>query len=156
MGDRNEATTDTYDREDELIMQVIRNRPDSQSAPAEHFTGQVWVDPIAIAELPSRARAFSVHFTPGARSAWHQHPHGQILHVIEGQGLVQQRGGPIEAIRAGDTIVTLPGEWHWHGAAPGNFMTHLAIQEADDDRVDAYWGMHVTDAEYDTPDGHRP
>lgn len=129
-------------------MQVIRTRPDSQPAPPERFTGNVWVDPIAIADPPSRVRAFSVHFTPGARSAWHQHPHGQILHVLEGQGLVQQRGRPVEQIRAGDTIVTLPGEWHWHGATPGTFMTHLAIQEADDDRVDAYWGDQVTDEQY--------
>jgi len=129
-------------------MHVIRTHPDSQPAPAERFTGSVFVDELAIAEQPSRLRAFSVHFTPGARSAWHQHPNGQILHVLEGVGRVQQRGGQIQQIRAGDTIVTLPGEWHWHGAAPGHLMTHLAIQEADDDRIDAYWGDHVTDPEY--------
>jgi quercetin dioxygenase-like cupin family protein len=64
-----------------------------------------------------------VHFTPGARSAWHRHPYGQILQVIEGVGRVQAEGGPLHEIRAGDTIVTGPGEHRWHGAAPGSFMT---------------------------------
>jgi quercetin dioxygenase-like cupin family protein len=127
---------------------VIRQRPDSRRAPAENFNGIAFVDELAVAEAPSRLRAFSVHFTPGARSAWHRHPFGQILHVTEGEGRVQTRGGPVQHIRAGDTIVTRPGEWHWHGAAPATFMTHTAIQEADDDRCDAYWGNHVTDDEY--------
>jgi quercetin dioxygenase-like cupin family protein len=134
-------------------MQVIRTGPDSQSPPAERFTGTVWLDPIAVAALPSRLRISRVHFSPGARTAWHQHPLGQILHVLEGRGRVQQRGHPVEEFQAGDTIITLPGEWHWHGAAPGTFMTHLAIQEADDDRNDVYWGAHVTDEEYRL---HRP
>jgi len=133
-------------------MDVIRTRPDSQPGPADRFTGTVWIDPISIQDPPSRVRAFSVHFTPCARTAWHQHPRGQILHVLEGRGRVQQRGKPVEEVRAGDTIVTLPGEWPWHGAAPGSFMTHLAIQEADDDGIDAYWGEHTTDDEYQAPD----
>lgn len=129
-------------------MHVIRTHPDSQLGPAERFTGTVWIDQLAIADTPSRLRAFSVHFTPGARSAWHQHPYGQILHVLEGIGRVQQRGGQVQEIRGGDTIITLPGEWHWHGAAPRSLMTHLAIQEADDARTDAYWAEHVTNDEY--------
>ena len=123
---------------------------------AETFTGVVFQDPVVVTEAPSRMGGSVVTFTPGARTAWHQHPRGQILYVVEGHGLVQQRGRPVEQIRAGDTIVTLPGEWHWHGAAPGAFMTHLAIQEVDNDRIDAYWGEHVTDQEYhDVPGRDR-
>lgn len=129
-------------------MIVIRNHPDSAPAPADRFTGTVFVDELAVAEPPSRLRAFSVHFTPGARSAWHSHPFGQILHVTEGVGRVQAEGGPLYEIRAGDTIVTRPGECHWHGAAPGSFMTHIALQEADDDRIDAYWREQVDDQTY--------
>jgi quercetin dioxygenase-like cupin family protein len=129
-------------------MHVIRTGPESQSPPAERFTGTVWIDPIASAAPPSRLRVARVHFSPSARTAWHRHPLGQILHVLEGRGRVQQRGHPVSDFQAGDTIVTLPGEWHWHGAAPGTFMTHLAIQEADDDCNDVYWGEHVTDDEY--------
>ncbi|CAO5186093.1 (R)-mandelonitrile lyase [Frankia sp. AiPs1] len=138
-------------------MIVIRTHPDSTPAPAERFTGSVFVDELAIAETPSRLRAFSVHFTPGARSAWHCHPFGQILHVTEGVGRVQAEGGLLHEIRAGDTIVTNPGEYHWHGAAPGTFMTHIAIQEADDDRVDASWREHVDVSTYTaTPDAQPP
>ena len=129
-------------------MIVNRTRPDSRPAPPENFTGIVFVDELAVADEPSRLRAFSVHFTPGARSAWHRHPFGQILHVTEGEGRVQAKGGPVQRIRAGDTIVTKPGEWHWHGASPTTFMTPTAIQEADDARCDAYWGAHVTNDEY--------
>jgi quercetin dioxygenase-like cupin family protein len=108
----------------------------------------VFVDELVIASPPSRLRAFSVHFTPGARSAWHSHPYGQILHVLEGVGRVQVEGGPLHEVRPGDTVLTLPGEYHWHGAAPGHFMTHIAMQEADDDQIDAYWREHVDDATY--------
>jgi len=117
----------------------------------EHFTGIVWIDEIAVTELPARLRAFSVHFTPTARTVWHQHPYGQVLHVLEGTGLVQRRDGPIEEIRAGDTVRFDPHEWHWHGASPTTFMTHLAMQEADDHGVDAHWGAHVSDDEYPAP-----
>jgi quercetin dioxygenase-like cupin family protein len=127
---------------------VIRNHPDSTPAPADRFTGAVFVDELAVADPPSRVRAFSVHFTPGARSAWHRHPFGQILHVIEGVGRVQAEGDPVREIRGGDTVVTKPGEYHWHGAAPGSVMTHIAIQEADDDRVDAYWREQVDESTY--------
>ena len=132
-------------------MFVVRDHPESSPAPAERFTGQVFVDELVIASPPSRLRAFSVHFTPGARSAWHSHPYGQILHVLEGVGRVQAEGGPPREIRPGDTVLTLPGEYHWHGAAPGHFMTHIAMQEADDDHIDAYWREHVDDATYSAP-----
>jgi|SRR5882757_2604495 len=129
-------------------MIVVRTHPESTPAPADRFTGQVYVDELVIADTPSRLRAFSVHFTPGARSAWHRHPYGQILHVLEGIGRVQAEGGLLQEIRAGDTVLTLPNEYHWHGAAPGHFMTHIAMQEADDDLIDAYWREHVDEVTY--------
>jgi quercetin dioxygenase-like cupin family protein len=129
-------------------MEITRTRPESRRGPGDWFTGDVWIDPIAAPPAPARLRAFSVHFTPGARTAWHRHPLGQVIHVTEGAGLAQRRGGPIEPIRAGDTVRFEPGEEHWHGAAPGTFMTHLALQEAGDDGVDADWGQHVSDEEY--------
>lgn len=91
----------------------------------------------------------SVHFTPGARTAWHQHTVGQTLHVTGGVAWTQARGGRVEEVTAGETVHTPPGEWHWHGAAPDRFMTHLAIWEAPGgDAVETEWGKHVTDAEY--------
>ena len=85
-----------------------------------------------------------VRFTPGARTNWHSHALGQTLHVTDGVGLVQSRGGKVTVIRPGDVIHTPPGEEHWHGAAPDDVMVHTAIWEDDD----AAWGDHVTDEEY--------
>ena len=84
-----------------------------------------------------------MHFAPGARTAWHSHSIGQTLYVTEGEGRVQSRGGPIVTTRHGDVLYTPGGEWHWHGAAPDHFMTHLSMSEGD-----AEWGEHVGDSEY--------
>ena len=92
--------------------------------------------------------AANVHFAPGARTAWHTHPHGQTIWVTEGEGRAQRRGGPVEVIRAGDRVFFAPGEDHWHGAAPDRFMTHLAMHQVGDDGSAVAWGDHVTDAEY--------
>ncbi len=130
-------------------MEISRKRRDTIPGPKDWFTGSVWMDEIAAPAPPARTRVLSVHFAPGARTAWHYHPFGQVLHVTEGAGLVQSRGGgDPEPIRAGDTVNAEAGEWHWHGAGPATFMTHLAIQEADGDGQTAMWGNHVTDEEY--------
>lgn len=129
-------------------MQITRNSVDTNAGPREWFTGTVYVDTIATPAGPSRLSASSVHFTPGARTAWHKHPNGQTIYVIEGIGLAQRRGGPIEIIRPGDRVFFEPHEDHWHGAARNRFMTHLAMLEVDDKGNNATWGEHVTDQEY--------
>jgi quercetin dioxygenase-like cupin family protein len=128
-------------------MEVLRasQRPETGRGSADWFTGEVWIDPISTGP---HVRLLSVHFAPGARTAWHTHPFGQTLHVTEGAGLIQTRGAPVEPIRAGDTVHFEPNEDHWHGAGPSSFMTHLAMQEIADDGSDAVWGEHVSDAEY--------
>jgi len=129
-------------------MKITRTRPASSRGSAEWFSGVVWVDAIATPPPPSRMRLVSVHFAPGARAAWHRHPMGQTIHVTEGVGLAQRRGGPLELIRAGDTVWFAPDEEHWHGAAPEHFMTHLALHETDETGEATHWGAHVTDEEY--------
>ncbi|HEX3606607.1 MAG TPA: cupin domain-containing protein [Candidatus Dormibacteraeota bacterium] len=129
-------------------MDVIRHRPESRPGPAENFTGTVWIDTIVVTSPGSRLRANSVHFSPGARTAWHAHRNGQVLHVTEGTGRAQERGGPLHEIRAGDTVVSTAGEWHWHGAAPHHFMTHIGMSDAGDGIDDTTWGAHLTDVEY--------
>lgn len=129
-------------------MEVQESHP-STKGPSELFTGDVWFDVIVAGEAPSRMRCNAVHFSPGAHTAWHTHAVGQTLHVTEGIGLVQSRGGELVEMRPGDTIYTPPGEWHWHGAHPDHFMTHLALWEApEDDRPETEWGDHVTPEEY--------
>jgi quercetin dioxygenase-like cupin family protein len=131
-------------------MQITRNSVQTAAGPSEWFTGAVYIDTVATPSEGSRLSASSVHFTPGARTAWHTHPNGQTIYVIEGVGLCQRRGGPIEVIRPGDRVFFEPAEDHWHGAAQDRFMTHLAMLEVDDEGNPATWGDHVTDEEYDT------
>jgi quercetin dioxygenase-like cupin family protein len=131
-------------------MQITRSSIDTNTGPSDWFTGSVYIDPVAAPSEPSRLAAASVHFTPGARTAWHTHPNGQTIYVTEGVGLCQREGGPVEVIRPGDRVFFEPGENHWHGAAPNRFMTHLAMQQVDDQGSAVTWGRHVTNEEYDT------
>ena len=105
-------------------------------APEAYFTGQVWTQPQA----PGAVR---VTFTPGARTAWHRHPHGQTLLILSGGGRVQKRGEVVLHFQAGDVVTIEAGEQHWHGAAQNSSMTHLAIQAGE-----TVWLEKVTDAEY--------
>jgi quercetin dioxygenase-like cupin family protein len=130
-------------------MQITKNSVDTAPGPSEWFTGAVYIDAIASPTERSRLQAASVHFTPGARTAWHTHPLGQTIHVTEGIGFCQRRGGPIEVIRPGDQVFFEPGEDHWHGAAPRRLMIHLAMVQVDDEGTAATWGDHVTDEEYE-------
>ncbi len=120
----------------------------SRKGPADWFTGSVFIDEIAVTPEPSRMRAFRVSFAPGARTAWHTHPVGQVLHVLAGTGLAQCDGQPVRAIHPGDTVFFAPNERHWHGAGPGTTMVHLALQEADAGNVDVVWLEPVTDEQY--------
>ncbi len=135
-------------------MEIKAAQATGKGAP-DRFTGDVWFDVIARGEGSSRIRVNVVRFAPGARNAWHAHAVGQTLHVTEGVGRVQARGGEVLEVRAGDTVVTAPGEWHWHGAAPDRFMTHLAIWEALFDGAESEWGEQVTDGEYLAPPTER-
>ena len=129
-------------------MQITRNSIETRTGLRERFTGAVYLDTVATPLGQARLSASSVHFTPGARTAWHTHPNGQTIYVTEGVGRAQRRGGPIKVIRPGDRVFFDPGEEHWHGAAPDRFMTHLAMIEVDAAGNSATWHMHVTDAEY--------
>jgi quercetin dioxygenase-like cupin family protein len=134
-------------------MQITKSSIDTATGPSDWFTGSVYIDTVAAPSQQSRLSASSVHFTPGARTAWHSHPNGQTIYVTEGVGLCQRRGGPIEVIRPGDRVFFEPGEEHWHGAAANRFMTHMAMVEVDDEGNAATWGEHVTDDEYNAAPG---
>jgi quercetin dioxygenase-like cupin family protein len=127
---------------------TIEPRKPTSKGPAEWFTGDVYIDTMAEPSGPYRLAAANVHFTPGARTAWHTHPVGQTVHVTEGVGRCQRRGGPVEEIRPGDRVFFEPGEEHWHGAAPDRFMVHVAMQQVDADGNAVAWGTHVSDEEY--------
>jgi quercetin dioxygenase-like cupin family protein len=130
-------------------MKITRST-DTMKGPGDWFTGEVYIDSITTPR-ETRIGAALVHFAPRARTAWHTHPHGQTIYVIEGVGLCQRDGGSVEVIRPGDRVFFEPGENHWHGAAPNRFMVHIAIQEPDEASSPVTWGEHVTDDEYAAP-----
>jgi quercetin dioxygenase-like cupin family protein len=129
-------------------MQITRSSIETAKGSADWFTGDVYVDAVAAPAAGATVAAALVHFTPGARTAWHTHPHGQTIFVTEGVGLCQREGGPVEVIRPGDRVFFEPGENHWHGAAPDRFMAHVAMQQQDESGSVVSWGLHVTDEEY--------
>ena len=129
-------------------MEIKRNGSQpSGKASAEHFTGNVRIDPLFQAPDPARVSIASVTFEPGARTAWHSHPLGQTLIVTAGSGRVQRWGGPLEEIRPGDVVWIPPGEKHWHGAAPSTAMTHISIVEQLQGKA-PNWMEKVSDEQY--------
>lgn len=118
--------------------------------PPEWFTGDVWLDMIAVPhDADQRMNVATVRFAPGARTAWHSHARGQYLRVTQGVALIVARDGTVLAVHPGETVYTPPGEEHWHGAAPDAFMEHLAMYESGDDpAASTAWKEHVSDADY--------
>ncbi len=127
----------------------------AQAAPAQHFTGSVMVEMLFTPSGPDRASAATVTFSPGARTAWHTHPLGQTLIVTAGFGRVQRWGGPVQEFRSGDAVRIPPNTRHWHGAASGSAMTHIAIQEAQEGKT-VDWLEEVSDTQYGTNDTKPP
>lgn len=133
-------------------MKITRATVPTRKGDSATFSGDVFVD-MAHTDGAGLVAAV-VHFTPGARTAWHTHALGQTLFVTEGVGRVQREGGEIEEIRAGDTVFFEPGENHWHGAAPDRFMAHIAIVKTPEFGAGTEWGRLVTDEEYSTENSH--
>ena len=121
--------------------------PASTLGPSEWFTGRVRIDPLFPAEAPSRMAGNLVTFEPGARTAWHTHPLGQTLIVVQGCGWAQREGGPREEIHPGDVVRFEPGEKHWHGATAATAMSHIAIQETEGGSP-VTWMEQVSESEY--------
>ena len=119
----------------------------SATGPSDWFTGRVRIDPLYAPAGDARAAGNAVTFEPGARTAWHTHPLGQVLIVTFGMGWVQRDGGPIESVRAGDVVWFDAGERHWHGASATTAMQHIAIQESLNGKA-VDWMEHVSDEQY--------
>jgi quercetin dioxygenase-like cupin family protein len=119
---------------------VITGAPD-------RFTGSVRIQSLFDAKEQARSSGGQVTFQPGARSAWHTHPLGQVLIVTGGIGWIQQWGGPVQVIRKGDVVWIPSGVKHWHGATPTTAMTHIALQEQLDG-IAVNWLEKVTDEQY--------
>jgi quercetin dioxygenase-like cupin family protein len=131
----------------------IQPKPATIKNPAAQFTGDVYLDPIASPQNDDqRMTVGKVRFCPGARTAWHSHARGQTLHVTEGVAWMGTRDGQVIEVQPGQTVYTPPGEEHWHGATPTDFMEHLAMLEAGDDpATTTTWLEHVSDEDYHGP-----
>lgn len=125
---------------------VVRAQP-SVEAPTEYFTGKVLLTPLFPANDSVHLSGALVTFEPAARTAWHTHPAGQRLLVTGGFGWIQEWGGPIMEIRAGDVVWFRPGIKHWHGASPTAAMAHIALTgEREGKYVD--WLEKVSEQQY--------
>jgi quercetin dioxygenase-like cupin family protein len=134
-------------------MQLEPTRPTAK-APAERFTGDVYVDVFHTPQEPSRLLGSLVRFTPGARTNWHSHAMGQLLRCTDGEGFVVNRDGTVIHMRPGDTVWTPPSEEHWHGATEGNLMCHYALLEGNAEGDGTTWLEPVTDEQYRTAHQH--
>ena len=115
----------------------------SRVGTANYFSGTVLLEDIGAGPDAGDVRIARVTFAPGARTAWHTHPHGQMLHILSGVGRVQKDGEGVIEVLPGDTVWFQPGERHWHGASLNRTMVHLAVQQADDSGNSVAWQEHV-------------
>ena len=138
-------------RSDPDAIRITRSAsPPSQPAPADHFTGVALIDLSFQTSTQARISGARVTFEPGARTAWHTHPLGQLLIVTAGTGRVQRWGDAVDEIRQGDVVWIPAGQKHWHGAAPNSSMAHIGIVEALDGKT-VDWMEKVGDAQYAAP-----
>ena len=129
-------------------MKIIRSGSvPSAPGPEAYFTGRVRLDAPFQTDAPARVGGATVTFEPGARTAWHTHPVGQLLIVTEGKGWVQEDGRPAREIKSGDVVWIEAGIKHWHGAASNTRMSHLAIAYMQDGKS-ADWKELVSDEQY--------
>jgi quercetin dioxygenase-like cupin family protein len=142
----NARTVAAPQRTTTMEIQRIGSFP-SGKAPGDFFTGAVRIDSRFQGRAPARVGGAFVTFEPGARTAWHTHPLGQLLIVTAGCGWVQSDGGPKEDIRPGDIVWIPAGEKHWHGATTSTAMTHIAISEQLDGKS-VEWMEKVGDEQY--------
>ena len=119
----------------------------SRKGPADWFTGDVRIDAPFQATEPAKVGGGTVTFEPGARTAWHTHPLGQTLIVVQGRGWLQEWDKEPQALNPGDIAWIPPGVKHWHGASSTTAMVHIAIAEAENGSP-VTWQEHVSDEQY--------
>ncbi|HLA58791.1 MAG TPA: cupin domain-containing protein [Puia sp.] len=123
--------------------------PKGDRAPADYFTGMVWVKNLVPADEIFNTQIGNVIFEPGARNNWHTHPGGQILIATSGVGYYQEKGRPIQILHTGDVVKISPDIVHWHGASPDSQFTHIAVNSNTQKGI-VQWLDKVTDEEYRT------
>lgn len=124
-------------------------RREGPPGPGEWFSGRAWMEDLGRLSTPTPTRILRVSFEPAARTAWHRHPLGQVLHILSGTAWVQREGEPIRELVPGDSVTIAANERHWHGASPRGPMSHLAVQATDPGSgEETIWEEKVADADY--------
>lgn len=100
---------------------------------AQYFSGKSYLAPIS----NDQVKVFNVTFEPGCRNNWHIH-HAkrggeQILICVAGTGYYQEEGKDAIELNPGDCVNIPAGIKHWHGAAPDEWFSHLAIEVPGDE-----------------------
>ncbi len=113
-----------------------------------YFTGTAWLQ-MLVTDERFNCPIGNVTFEPGCRNNWHSHPGGQLLLCTSGEGYFQEKGKPIQLLKAGDVVQILPDVVHWHGATPDSEFSHLAIT-TNPQKGAVEWMQPVTDEEYNS------
>jgi quercetin dioxygenase-like cupin family protein len=93
-----------------------------------YFDGEVKVYHLVTSAESNDLDLLCVHFSAGARTRPHVHHQDQVLHIIEGQGIVADETEK-HVVSAGEVITIPTGTWHWHGATLHSEMTHISIMK---------------------------
>ncbi len=112
----------------------------------QYFTGKSWLAPL-IANKDLNVPMSNVTFEPGCRNNWHSHTGGQILIAVGGVGYYQERGKAARRLLPGDVVEIAPNVVHWHGAAPDNWFSHIAV-ECNPQTNKNTWYERVSDEDY--------
>lgn len=126
-----------------MIITPAHNQAGTAGKKGSQFSGSAY--PYLTMPTTDGVTINTVTFTPGARTFWHRHEHGQILQVLAGRGRIQSEGTDVEWLRAGDTVWIPPGERHWHGADADSFMVHVAISLGE-----TQWEEPLSEDDYET------
>lgn len=131
----------------ENTMSATEIFPKGESLPNEWFTGNAFLKPLLAKDKNNEFSAGSVTFEPGARTNWHTHPKGQVLIVIDGDGIYQEEGKPAQKIKKGDVVNIPENIKHWHGATADAKMIHIAITNFKEE-VQVTWLEPVSNEDY--------
>lgn len=91
------------------------------------FVGVVRRQELSIPADANGVEVLAMFFDAGARTRPHVHEIDQILHVVDGEGVLATEWS-LQRITPGDVVVVPRGVWHWHGATPSTSMCHLSIK----------------------------